>query len=131
MHDDRGGEDLDELITVPEVPCTSDPVVEGDTTIRLRTKTKRFFFKEAYSPRPLALHWPHNPYCDFCRKANMRQQTYSRSKERKNSGLAPLTGINQRLSADMIIAQRSTSEAPKGGPAIAGIEKPISFGTLD
>ena len=61
----------------------------------------------------------------------MRQQTYIRSKERKDSGLAPLTGINQRLSAAMIIAQRSTSEAPKGGQAIAGIEEPISFGILD
>ena len=61
----------------------------------------------------------------------MRQQTYSRGKERKDTGLKPLTGINQRLSADMIIVQRSATDAPKGGPAITGIEEPVAFGILD
>jgi len=126
---DRDG--LEALITVPELPCDFDPAEEGDRTISLRTKTKKFLIAEAQSFRHKASHFPHNPYCEICCQGHMRQQSFSKKKERKDDGLPALTAINQQLSADTIVAQRSKDSAPKRGSQVEGIEDFVSFAVRD
>ena len=81
---DRDG--LEALLTVPDLPCDFDREEEGDRTIRLRTRTKKFFIAEAQNHRHKASHFPHNPYCSICCQGHMRQQSSSSKKERKDDG---------------------------------------------
>ena len=109
----------------------TDPEEEGDRTIRLRTRTKKFLIAEAQSHRHKASHFPHNPYCSICCQGHMRQQSFSSKKERKDDGLPALTAINQQLSADTIVAQRSRESAPKRGSPVEGIEDFVAFTVRD
>ena len=61
----------------------------------------------------------------------MRQQSFSSKKERKDDGLPALTAINQQLSADHIVAQRSRESAPKRGSPVEGIEDFVAFAVRD
>ena len=115
---DRDG--LEALITVPELPCDFDPEEEGDRTISLRTKTKKFLIAEAQSFRHKASHFPHNPYCEICCQGHMRQQSFSKKKgaERRwpagADGHKP-TAVGRHHRGAAIQGQRSQARIAGGG----------------
>ena len=120
---DEERDGLETLITVLDLPCDFDPVEEGDRTLYLRTKPRKWLIAEAQSFRHKASHYPHNPFCETCMRAHMRQQSFKRTGERRDDGLAALTAKNQQLSSDLIIAQRSVGKAPKRGGNKEGMAK--------
>ena len=66
--------DIDEVITVPDVPVDDsdiepDEVISGPT---IRTKSIRDLIAEAASIEHQLSHHPHNPMCETCRMAHKR-----------------------------------------------------------
>ena len=104
---------------MPDLPCDLDPVAEDDRTLRMRTKSRAFLIAEAQSPRHRASHYPHNPFCEICCQAHMRQQTFKRSGERRDDGLPAVTAKNQHLSFDILVARRTACTAGAGSTSLA------------
>ena len=104
------GEDLDDFMTVPDVPCDGcvEEIVE-DPTLRMRSMSKRALILEANSPAHRCSHYPHNPFCEICVRSHMRQKSVARKKEREDDGLVAITLPRQRLSADHMIVEREKS----------------------
>ena len=84
---------------------------------------------EAKSARHQRSHFPHNPFCNVCVQAHLRQQTFKKSGEKGDDGLPAVKEKNQVLSADWFIAQRSASGVSKRGKE--AIEEYASFGVRD
>ena len=86
------GEDLDELLTMPDVAC-DDPAEEivEDRTLRVRSKSKRQLILEAASAKHQRSHYPHNPFCEICCRAHMRQHSMHCKRERGDDELPPVT----------------------------------------
>ena len=58
-----GGGDVDELMTVADVPVEGAPEdIIGDPTIRVRSLSKRALILEAASHKHQQSHFPHNPF---------------------------------------------------------------------
>ena len=68
--------------------------------------TKRALIVEAASEEHKRSHFPHNPYCDICVRAHMRQHTMSRKEERKDEELPAVTTLFERISADHMYHER-------------------------
>ena len=86
---------------------------------------------EAQSARHKRSHYPHNPFCNVCVQAHLRQQTFKKKGEKGDDGLPAVTEKNQVLSADWFIAQRSASGVTKRGSVKEAIEEYASFGVRD
>ena len=106
------GDGLDEVMTVPDVPCDEDPVEAGDRTIRLRTKTKEFLMEEAQSARHKRSHYPHNPFCNVCVQAHLRQQTFKRRGEKSDDGLPAVIAPLTEIGTDTMIIAKSGLDNP-------------------
>ena len=121
------GEDLDELLTMPDVAC-DDPAEEivEDRTLRVRSKSKRQLILEAASAKHQRSHYPHNPFCEICCRAHMRQHSMHCKRERGDDELPPVTAPMQRMSADHVINQRSASS-----DGAAGLEDYVCFSIRD
>ena len=62
----------------------------------------------------------------------MRQQSFSKSKDKKDDGLKPLTRINQRLTADHVFAKKSaTRRFSAKSSEVDEIEEYCSLGVRD
>ena len=60
-------------------------------------------------------HYPFNPYCEECLKANIRQRRYARKSGREDDGLPVLTGPGQQYSTDTMIVSKSKSDDKRKG----------------
>ena len=101
--------DLDVPITIPDV-VTCDPPddILADKSIRVRSMSRRELIIEVASIQHRRDHYPHNPYCEICVCAHMRQHSFNRTKEKSDDELPAVTAPRERLSADHIIAQKAT-----------------------
>ena len=86
---------------------------------------------EAQTARHKRSHFPPNPFCNVCVQAHLRQQTFKKSGERRDDGLAAPTAKNQLLSADWFIAQRSASGGSKQSAKNEGFDEYATFGVRD
>ena len=78
----------DTPVTVPDIAVDGSPDdIAADATITLRRMSKSALLAELPSPKHKASHFPHNPYCETCRIANMRQKTFHRRTERADDEL--------------------------------------------
>ena len=64
---------------------------------------------ELETPLHKVSHYPHNPYCEVCRLAHMRQRSYAHKKEREDDELPKLTGPLQELGVDCIIVSKTSA----------------------
>ena len=118
-------EGVDEMLTVPDVPCDDPPEdVVADITIQRRDMSRRALILEAASLKHKRSHYPHNPFCEICRRAHMRQKSVGRTKGRDDDGLPAVDKPCQRLSADHVILQRSAVEQN-------GVEDYVCFSIRD
>ena len=69
--------------------------------------SKRALILEAASLKHQQCHFPHNPYCEICVRARMRQHSANKKKERHDDGLPPVKGPLERLSVDTMFHHRS------------------------
>ena len=65
--------------------------------------SKRALIAEAKSIHHQTCHFPHNPFCEICIEANMRQMRFARASLRTDDGLKPFYGFLEVLSADSIL----------------------------
>ena len=100
------------ILTVPDVnvedlgiPCQDD-----DKTIVYRSMSKEALLAEAKSPEHLLNHHPHNPLCEICCEANMRQKRYHRTTEKDDDQLAGVSEARTQLSSDFIVIARSLTD---------------------
>jgi len=101
-------EDLDVPITIPDVvTCDTPEDILADKSIRVRSMSRRELIVEAASIQHKRDHYPHNPYCEICVCAHMRQHSYNRKKDKSDDELPAITAPRERLSADHMIAQRA------------------------
>ena len=109
LHPSVAGEDLDELISVTDVVCedTSPDTIVADDSIRVRSMSRRALILEAESLQHKRDHYPHNPFCEICIKAHMKQKSVNRLKEREDDQLPAVKAPLERLSADSMIVQKS------------------------
>ena len=63
------------------VPCGDEDALT-DETIGKRSMSVKELLKEAESPLHIVSHYPHNPYCEVCKLAHMRQRSYAHKNER-------------------------------------------------
>ena len=72
-------ENLDMPMSVPSDAILEEvvPDIPGDPYLFVRTRSKRALIEEAKTLRHRMSHYPHNPYCQECIKANMRQRRYA------------------------------------------------------
>ena len=54
-------------------------------------------------------HHPHNPHCDICIRAHLKQSRVHRSTPAEDDQLLATAGVGQRLSADHIIVVREAN----------------------
>ena len=100
---------VDEQRTYQCVPCDDQDAIE-DSTIGFRSMSIRELLKEAATPLHQASHYPHNPMCETCKLAHMRQQSYAHKKDRVDDGLPPLTEPLQQLGVDVLIISKSGTD---------------------
>ena len=103
--------DIDVPMTLPDVPTDGDPDdIVADVTIRTRSMSKRALILEANSIEHKRDHFPHNPYCEICVRAHMRQRSVSRKKEKTDDLLPAIKKVGERLAADHMIIHKSHSD---------------------
>ena len=75
---------LDVIQTVPHIPC-DDPTeaVVADFSIRIRSISEANITAEAKSKIHQCLNYPHNPSCEVCCCAHMRQHSFAALKTEK------------------------------------------------
>ena len=112
-------ENLDMPMSVPSDAILEEvvPDIPDDPYLFVRTRSKRALIEEAKTLRHRMSHYPHNPYCQECIKANMRQRRYAHKGERADDGLPTLTAPRQQFSTDFIIISKSSSDMKKIGRA--------------
>ena len=78
-------ENLDMPMSVPSDAILEEvvPDIPDDPYLFVRTRSKRALIQEAQTLRHRMSHYPHNPYCPDCIKANMRQRRYAHKGERE------------------------------------------------
>ena len=72
--------------------------------------SKRQLILEASSPKHLLSHYPHNPYCDVCIRAHMKQRRVHRTTAPSDDGLPCVSGHGEQLSADTIVIARASGD---------------------
>ena len=101
--------DLDQCVTIPDVPTDATPdQISSDVSIRTRKMSVRNLILEANSTAHKRDHYPHNPYCPTCVRSHMRQRSVCRLKEREDDQLPAVKKVFDRISADHMITQKST-----------------------
>ena len=76
---------------------------------RHRSMSKRALLLEAQSPLHLVSHHPHNPYCETCILAHLKQSRMHRKTPAADDELPATTDTGQKLSADHIIVARDAN----------------------
>ena len=76
--------------------------------------TREALQKEAETARHLVSHFPHDPECETCRIAHLRQAPFHRSVPKDRSKEFQPTKPGQMLSSDALIISRSAQPGPDG-----------------
>ena len=63
----------DPQVSVPDIPGEAGDEEEADEFTCVRCMSESALRAEAASPAHKLAHYPHNPFCDICIRANMRQ----------------------------------------------------------
>ena len=102
---------------IPDIPLVEAGEDEtGDqipAACRQRSMSVEALKAEAVSPQHLMSHFPHNPYCEVCIEAHMKQRRFARTSERDDDMLGKVCEPCQRLSTDTIIVARSVGAPTK------------------
>ena len=80
---DPGAEDDSAEALYPEVPLLDEDDVGADPTIHYRSMSKESLLRELNTLKHRMCHFPHNPLCDICIKANLKQRKFAHSGERR------------------------------------------------
>jgi len=123
LHPSGAGDDDDPgPCEYPDVPLQDESGAAEDLSLRIRRRDRAFLEKEATSARHLMSHYPHNPFCETCRRAHMRQRPFVRSGGRhEEDGLDPVTAPRKMLSTDSIIVAKSLDDRNSSGQGSANI----------
>ena len=102
-------EELDEQVRVPDVPVPEPEKGSSpdDPSLGYRSMSKRALLKEARSKEHMSSHFPHNPLCEVCVRAHLRQRRYARKSDKDDDQLAPATGPWQQLGCDFIVVSKT------------------------
>ena len=107
-------DDMDANISVADVPIEEGdgggPDISEDSTIRIRSLSKRDLCLECNTLKHKTYHFPHNPYCPICVEANMRQRSFARASEPEDDGLNAFDAPLKRLGADIIVVSISSTD---------------------
>ena len=124
-----------ENVNVDEVPLVEGEAASSasppDPTARTRSMSRRELLLEAASMKHRASHFPHNPLCEVCRRAHLRQRRYARRSAAEDDLLPAPTGPFQQLSSDNLIISKSKPDRPpiRGDPR-ASSEGDITIHTV-
>jgi len=102
----------DELLTVADVPCDGDEA-EGDVVVHKRSMSRKALLEEAASIEHRMAHYPHNPLCNVCRTAHMRQRRVARRTDADDDLLSPVTAPRKLLGADHLIVGKSGNDCTR------------------
>ena len=94
-------------IVIPDVPLHDEDSPGDDPTVRYRSMSRQALMAEANTPRHRASHFPHNPYCDTCSRAHLRQRRYDHKGHPEDDQLDPPTAPNEAYSSDSLVISRS------------------------
>ena len=109
-----GVADIDENLTVADVPCEGTPEeVINDATVRTRSMSRRALILEAQSPEHLMAHFPHNPFCEICVRAHMRQRRAARTTPAQDDQLSAVKEPRKVLGADTMIVAKSATDGTR------------------
>ena len=103
------------MFDVPDVPLEegASEDLHTDHSIRVRKMSKASLIAEAGTMKHKMSHFPHNPFCEVCVRAHLRQRRYARRSEPSDSGLQPPTKPWQQLSSDDIIIAKSADDSTR------------------
>ena len=104
-----------DLVSVPDVLLDNQGGSDSelDISVRYRDMSEDALRREALSPGHLLAHHPHNPFCETCRKANMRQRRFGRKSGRDSDKLPPVNRPLERLGADSIIVAKTNTDGTR------------------
>jgi len=102
-----------ELDTIEEQPdlclAQEDDTKVNDPTIRIRSMSKKALLQELVSPAHRLSHYPHNPYCEVCIRANMKHRRYAhKANARADDGLDSPTAPLMVRATDVIVISKSS-----------------------
>ena len=121
--------DVDEVVTVSDAVFEESLDDKGpDMMTRHRSMSKRALLLEAQSPQHLVSHHPHNPYCETCILAHLKQSRMHRKTPAADDELPATTDTGQKLSADHIIVAR---DANPNDPKAAFTGETYAFSVRD
>jgi len=101
-------DDLDAKRAYACVPCGDDDAVADESTAK-RSMSIKELLTEMESRLHNVSHYPHNPYCEVCKLAHMRQRSYAHKKEREDDEQPRLTGPLQELGVNCLIVSSPSS----------------------
>ena len=99
-------------VVIPDVPL-ADADAHDALPPRYRSMSREALLTEAASPEHLMSHYPHNPLCDVCIRAHMRQRRFARKTERDDDELPPVKEPRKLLGADHIIISKSAVDSDR------------------
>ena len=84
-------------------------VGKHDDSVSYRSMSRASLRAEAVSPAHLASHFPHNPYCEICIRAHLKQSRVHKRTPPDDDQMSATTDVGQKLSADHIIIVREAN----------------------
>ena len=82
-----------------------------DDSILTRRMGRKALLLEAATKQYQIAHFPHNPFCDACKRTRMKQRRYAKHTEAEDDGLTNVSEPLKRLGTDtMIIAKAATDD---------------------
>ena len=66
-------------VLIPEVPLIDEDEAGTDPTVHYRSMSRESLMRELTNPLHRMCHVPHNPLCDICVKANLKQRKFAHS----------------------------------------------------
>ena len=102
--------DLETVEEHPDLclPPEADTPV-NDPTIRVRSMSKKALLQEMVSQSHRLSHYPHNPYCEVCIRANMKHRRYAhKPNQRSEDGIDAPTAPMMVVATDVIVISKSS-----------------------
>ena len=109
--EDDAESDNDEL-NVPDAPL-ADEGDDDDPSVRFRSMSRAALKAEAQTLQHRMSHFPHNPFCQICCRAHMRQRRYARRTDPSDDQLEAPDAPLQQISSDSLIISKSHREDDK------------------
>ena len=87
--------------------------IENDDSIGVRRMGRLALIAEAATKQHQIAHHPHNPFCDVCKRAHMKQRRYAKMTEHEDDGRANVSEPLKQLGTDTMIIAKSANDASK------------------